>query len=986
MSPNEPARVSNLTPLPAPDIPCSEQEDPRITRAALEYLDALRAGRRPDRQQFLARHPDIAAALAESLDGLEFIHAAASHLHRSVLEPPLSASAELADLPASANLGDFRIVCEIGRGGMGVVYEAEQLSLGRRVALKVLPFAATLDPKQLQRFKNEAQAAAGLHHSNIVPVYAVGCERGVHYYAMQFIDGQTLTRLIGERRQLAGLEATETGRQGDKETRRQGDKETRRQGDKETGTSAVSLSPCLLVSSSGFFRTVAALGIQAALALEHAHQLGVVHRDVKPANLLVDVGGRLWVTDFGLAHVQSQAGLTMTGDLVGTLRYMSPEQALARPVIVDQRTDIYSLGATLYELLTLEPAFPGRDRQELLRQIATEDPRPPRRLDAAIPPDLETIVLKAMSKEPEGRYATAQDLADDLRRFLKDRPIKARKPGLSQRAARWARRHKAVVVCAAIVLIVTQLALAISSVLIHLAQVNAVKQRDAARRAVDDMYTDVAERWLEQEPEMEEVQRELLLKALRYYEDFAHESGADPHVGFARALAYRRVGDIQHKLGDSARAEPAYTEAIRLLTRLAGDFRSHAEYRAALAHCHHNLGGLLLEVKRHEEAESAFRRAVALREQLVEEAPGSWQCRYDLAASVTTMGQMEQNRGRAQNALLLLGRALHLLEGLVGRSPEGREEAGKPGAGGTVAAGLTLPLEQDAAALNLLATTQHHLANLHWSSGQLVQTRQLLERAIGHHRLAVKLRPRHSVYRKYLAVELGALGRLLLRLGESAEAEEAFREALAFQDKLAQDFPRTPRYRIDLASLQDQVGDLLTDVGRPEDARPVYAQALAVRKQLVKEYPDSPGHHAGLAWFLANCRDLQLRDAGQAVRLGRQAVALAPRGAECWRTLGFVCYRAGDWQGTVTALRKAMSLRSGGDGWEWFFLAMAYWQLGDREQARAWYERGRRWTQDARGKEGSRIGRFQAEAAALLGLTGRQAEPTPQVTGRGKPR
>jgi eukaryotic-like serine/threonine-protein kinase len=219
-------------------------------------------------------------------------------------------------------------------------------------------------------------------------------------------------------------------------------------------------------TSPGFFRTVARLGGQAAEALEHAHGMGVVHRDVKPANLLVDTRGRLWVTDFGLAHCQSQVGLTMTGDLVGTLRYMSPEQALAQRVVIDHRTDVYSLGATLYELLTLEPAFPGSDRQELLRQIAFEEPRPARRLNKAIPAELETIVLKALEKNPAERYGTAQELADDLERFLKDEPIRARQPTLLQRARKWARRHRPVVtsgvVATAVVLAIAMVALLIS--------------------------------------------------------------------------------------------------------------------------------------------------------------------------------------------------------------------------------------------------------------------------------------------------------------------------------------------------------------------------------------------------------------------------------------------------------------------------------------------------------------------------------------------
>jgi eukaryotic-like serine/threonine-protein kinase len=212
-------------------------------------------------------------------------------------------------------------------------------------------------------------------------------------------------------------------------------------------------------------RAAAVLGMQAAFALEHAHQLGVVHRDIKPANLLVEADSviapetngdetgsvRLWITDFGLAHCrQGQVGLTVTGDLVGTLRYMSPEQALARPVGVDHRTDLYSLGATLYEFLTLETAFKSHDRHELLRQIAMEEPRPVRKVNKAVPADLETIVLKAMAKNPEECYATAQEMASDLGRFLSDEPILARPVTVLNRTRRWARRHRGVMLSAAV--------------------------------------------------------------------------------------------------------------------------------------------------------------------------------------------------------------------------------------------------------------------------------------------------------------------------------------------------------------------------------------------------------------------------------------------------------------------------------------------------------------------------------------------------------
>jgi tetratricopeptide (TPR) repeat protein len=381
-----------------------------------EFLDRLRQGESPDVEAYARQYPQLATIVRELLCSLQVLQLPISALPEAAVEPAVGTA-------LAGPLGDFQVVREIGRGGMGLVYEAVQLSLGRRVALKLLPFAAALDGKRLQRFKNEAHAAAHLHHQNIVPVYTVGCERGVHFYAMQFIDGQTVAAMIAELQTASGAQRDKAGN-----------------GD-EPNTEVT-------------IRTVTHLAMQAAEALEHAHKRGVVHRDVKPANLLVDGQGRLWVTDFGLAQVVGDTRLTLTGDLVGTLRYMSPEQALAYPGEVDHRADIYSLGATLYELLTLRPAFAGRDRRELLRQIAFDDPTPPRRLNKAIPAELETIVLKAIAKQPAERFATARDLADDLRRFLDGKPIRARRPSWPERAHEWARRHQPAVRSAAAALLV----------------------------------------------------------------------------------------------------------------------------------------------------------------------------------------------------------------------------------------------------------------------------------------------------------------------------------------------------------------------------------------------------------------------------------------------------------------------------------------------------------------------------------------------------
>ena len=424
-----------------------------------ELTDRLQVNLSDDVEAFLAQHPDHAEQLRKMLPALQLLAVSGPG------EPGALATGETAFV--NGVLGDFRIIREVGRGGMGIVYEAEQISLSRRVALKVLPFAATMDSRHLQRFHNEARAAANLHHTNIVPVHYVGCERSVHFYAMQFIDGQSLAGLLEQQRRGPA--------NSDRPTTAYGTALPQAGPAADTAVDAAARTASA-PRDAAYFRRVAEWGIQAAEALDYAHQMGIVHRDVKPANLLVDGHGQLWVTDFGLARLLADPGLTMTGDLVGTLRYMSPEQALAQHGLVDHRTDVYSLGATLYELLTGRPAVEGRDRQAILNRLAGGESRPPRAYDKGVPADLETIVLKALAREPVERYATAQELADDLRRFLEHRSIWARRPSWVQRVRKWLRRHQAVVTAATTTLAV---ALAVSTLLIS-------RERDSTLSALRD--------------------------------------------------------------------------------------------------------------------------------------------------------------------------------------------------------------------------------------------------------------------------------------------------------------------------------------------------------------------------------------------------------------------------------------------------------------------------------------------------------------------
>ena len=441
------------------------ESDP-LGAAVDEFVEQYRRGQRPSIDEFAGMHPAIADELREMLATVVLIEEAKQTGQRAT-----EAWAEVDTAAVTKTLekvGDYRILRKLGRGGMGIVYEAEQVSLGRRVALKVLPAVAALDAKRLQRFHREARAAARLHHTNIVPVFEVGEAEGIHYFTMQYLPGHGLDKVIAElgrlrepdgglagadtRRALGELSVTDVAlslladpsSKGPANTAATVESHAAAEGHQEVSAVA-SDPPRTPARSRHYWHNVARMGLQVAEALGYAHGQGMIHRDVKPSNLLLDVHGTVWLTDFGVAKQDGQEDLTESGDVVGTLRYMAPEATRGN---ADVRSDVYSLGLTLFELVGLVPARSGSNREWLFQQVRQGAVPVLRKFCPQAPPDLETIIQKAVAPEPERRYQTADEMAADLGRFMHDEPIHARRVTVVERLARWCRRNPAISVTA----------------------------------------------------------------------------------------------------------------------------------------------------------------------------------------------------------------------------------------------------------------------------------------------------------------------------------------------------------------------------------------------------------------------------------------------------------------------------------------------------------------------------------------------------------
>ncbi len=600
------------------------------------YASRLEAGDESGAEELLKGFPELELNWAEHLQMLRALSRSTRQAHQT--HPKHSVA-------GAGVLGDYQLNREIGRGGMGIVYEATQISLRRSVALKVLPFAAVLDKQQVVRFRNEAQAAASLHHPHIVPVFAVGCERGVHYYSMQLIDGRTMEELFCELtagrsrnrydQPVAGLAYSAPYRTTDEMP--MGSHRASPLSNAELGSQAdlphnhhttqpgiaPAASTLQTIRQRGYIEDTIQQIICIADALDFAHQQGVVHRDVKPSNLLIDSSGKIWIADFGLARVRGTANMTAEGKIMGTARYMSPEQIAGKQHEIDHRTDIYALGITLYELLTLQPAFEAADREALFHKVLSEGPESPRRINSAIEIDLETIVLKSIAKRKDDRYATAGEMAEDLRLFLAGKPTLARRPTLFERAKKWSSRNPRLVATTVALLIIAVVSLATANQLIS--HQSDLKDQAAARarlhldqsHSVVDRFGGLIARRLESLPGGDALRAEVLREAERYYSDFlAYGDAAGTSPSEIAKVRYR-LAVTYASLGESERAERTYEEAIASYRSLAGDAADRPEEQANLAICFHNLAALQKDLGRYSDAATNYRRASDLQSPLL---------------------------------------------------------------------------------------------------------------------------------------------------------------------------------------------------------------------------------------------------------------------------------------------------------------------------------------------------------------------------------
>ena len=855
---------------------------------AAEYMEQLRQGQRPSIEEYAAQHPELAGEIRDLFPTIAVTERLKAQQARS--------SGGLATLGAARleRLGDFRLIREIGRGGMGVVFEAEQESLGRRVAVKVLPRQVLLDEKHLKRFEREARIAANLHHTNIVEVFGVGEQDGFHYYVMQYIRGAGLDAIISRLAKWVCNPASDQPR-----PTPTADSDEAMADGAARGLLGSEFDSHL---GSHYWQSVARIGLQAADALNYAHSLKTLHRDIKPANLLLDTQGTVWLADFGLAKAAQSEDVSLSKDLVGTLRYMAPEQFCGKS---DHRSDIYSLGLTLYELLALRPAYAETDHSRLMQRIAEGPPPAPGSTSGEIPRDLETIILKAISHDVNQRYQSAVAMADDLRCFLEDRPISARRVGAAERLARWCRRNQVLASLTGATLFLLVLVAATASIgYIHTKnalqgeareRTKAEANANLAREALDRMFERFspsririvpessvdADLAIPSSPVLSKEAAALLEEMLPFYDRLAQQTGNDYKLRAGTAEANRRVAAIRQRLGQFDEAVKAYGRAISLFEELSPS--TNLAFKVEVAQIKNELGRLYTSRRQFNEARAAHLGALTLLQTGGSKSSAPEALRFELARTYYFLGTQErplpaagQRQGGRQpqaseaqldylaKAVALLNElpsspaanpeyshllALCYLEGATGGDTPNREAKGG-------AERAIVILESLVKAYPGVPDYAFDLSDA-YARIQIprppipTETQKTIEDRLGKSlALLVKLAAEHPDVPDYLAAEArlyDKLGAFYRQIERWSDAEQNFRKAIAIQSPLVKQFPDMPYYGLWMATFRIAYADALIHRNQPTEACVELEETLSTLFRQLEQKPEAPRPHDLLA-------------------------------------------------------------------------------------------------------------------------------------------